>query len=350
LETLKQRLSAFACSCLTPEHLRPLVNIDAVAGFDELTWKLYEQLQAFQPCGMSNPMPVFCSHQVLVLDQTCVGKESQHLRLTLGQRTHPDLPLQQFRAIAWQWGRYFPLPAKLEIAYRLRDNTWRDQTNLELELLGARLPQSDLVQPELPQPDPPTPEPIPTFPTAAPSLQWQCPTPDPALLSDLQPDWQDFTDLDQVLTQLSGHGLLYGYQRPEPAALNETASLEYDRPSQICDALMLWTLPPSWTHLRWLIARAKPSQIYVRNQLPELPTAEAVQLHLQNHLQQFPKQPLNLLALGQQLWIAPCTIVAALRDLGYACANFPDTKPLAEELGRLERWYLCPPERLATLR
>jgi single-stranded-DNA-specific exonuclease len=350
LEPLKQRLSAFACSCLKPEHLRPLVNIDAVASFDELTWELYEQLQAFQPCGMSNPMPVFCSQQVLVLDQTCVGKESQHLRLTLGQRTHPDLPLQQFRAIAWQWGRYFPLPAKLEIAYRLRDNTWRDETNLELELVGARLPQPDLAESDLHELDLPTPQPIATLPAAATPLQGQCPTPDPALLSDLQPDWQGLTDLDPVLTQLSGHGLLYGYQRPEPAALDETVSLEYDRPSQICDALILWTLPPSWTHLRWLIARAKPSQIYVRNQLPELPTTEAVQLHLQNHLQQFPEQPLNLLALGQQLWIAPCTIVAALRELGYTCADFPDTKPLAEELGRLERWYLCPPERLATLR
>jgi single-stranded-DNA-specific exonuclease len=340
LDQLKRQLSQFACACLQPEHLRPLVSIDAIATFDELTWGLYEQLQAFQPSGMSNPVPVFCSHQARVLDQTCIGKENQHLRLTLGQRSSPEQPLQQFRAIAWHWGRYFPLPAKLDIAYRLRENTWKDETNLELELIGAQLPAIE--QPSDPIPLQPEP--------AAIQLAWQCPTPDPELVEQQQPAWSRFTDLEHLFTELSGHVLLYGYQRPERASHNETLSLEYDRPSQQCDALILWTLPPSWTHLRWLLAKATPSLIFVRNQLPELPTEETVQGYLQHHLQQFPDQSLNLLALSQHLWIAPCTIVAALRELGYTCAGFPETKSLSQELARLERWYLCPPETLANLR
>jgi single-stranded-DNA-specific exonuclease len=56
-----------------------------------------------------------------------------------------------------------------------------------------------------------------------------------------------------------------------------------------------------------------------------------------------------LLALGQEWWVAPCTIVAALRDLGYACNSFAPTHPLDVELGRLERWYSYPIEKLPQL-
>jgi single-stranded-DNA-specific exonuclease len=59
-------------------------------------------------------------------------------------------------------------------------------------------------------------------------------------------------------------------------------------------------------------------------------------------LQQFPGQPLNLLQLSQQWWVAPCTLVAALRELGYPCTDFPQTYSLKQELERLQRWYIRP--------
>jgi single-stranded-DNA-specific exonuclease len=365
LAPLKTRLRQFAHQCLELEHLAPLVSVDAEAEFSELTWDLYEQLQGLQPCGMSNPVPVFCSQSVLVLDQKPVGKEGLHLRLTLGQRCDAGQPPLQFRAIAWRWGNYFPLPAKIDIAYRLRDNTWNDETNLELELVGIRLPGSDLADPPLAPTSVPTPIPCAELLSPqpiSPEPVWHCPTPDPDQLPAEPPAWESFTELEQVLPQLFGHVLCYGYQRPELTEAELTTfttaeagpnSWEYDRPTQVCDVLLLWTLPPSWTHLRWLIARAQPSQIYVRNQLPDLPTALTVQTYLETqlagHRNQSPGQPPNLLAWGQQLWVAPSTLVAGLRELGYACAEFPSTHSLTQELARLERWYLCPAEMLAGL-
>jgi len=44
--------------------------------------------------------------------------------------------------MAWRWADYFPLPHCLDIAYQLKENSWNGQTNIELELVGARLPES----------------------------------------------------------------------------------------------------------------------------------------------------------------------------------------------------------------
>ncbi|NEO03755.1 MAG: single-stranded-DNA-specific exonuclease RecJ, partial [Moorea sp. SIO3I7] len=44
------------------------------------------------------------------------------------------------QAIAWRWGEYFPLPKRVDIAYKLREHHWEGNTTIELELVGVRLP------------------------------------------------------------------------------------------------------------------------------------------------------------------------------------------------------------------
>jgi single-stranded-DNA-specific exonuclease len=46
----------------------------------------------------------------------------------------------KIKAIAWRWGDRFPLPSPVDIAYKLRENTWNGNTSIELELVGVRLP------------------------------------------------------------------------------------------------------------------------------------------------------------------------------------------------------------------
>ncbi|MGK7956376.1 MAG: single-stranded-DNA-specific exonuclease RecJ, partial [Crocosphaera sp.] len=46
------------------------------------------------------------------------------------------------RAIAWRFGSYFPLPKQLDIAYKLTENHWNGNVNIELEIVGVRLPAS----------------------------------------------------------------------------------------------------------------------------------------------------------------------------------------------------------------
>ena len=51
---------------------------------------------------------------------------------------------RQIKALAWRWGEYCPLPECLDIAYKLKENHWQGNTNIELELVGVQLPQGQV--------------------------------------------------------------------------------------------------------------------------------------------------------------------------------------------------------------
>jgi single-stranded-DNA-specific exonuclease len=363
LDDLRVRLSEFAHTCLQLEHLKPLVEIDVQVPFAELDWDLYQQMDRLQPCGIGNPEPIFWTPQVHVLDQRIVGQN--HLKLVLSQpASDPTASSTSFTAMAWRWADYFPLPQRVDVAYRLRENTWNGETALELELVGIRTvtstsaPAPVLLEtnatPSVPEalPEPLTDTTEAESPLRSPLLpktepQLDCPEPPPLPPAGIT--WLPLPALETLLPQLTENVLLYGYQRPYLSAQDCPGTLVYDRPRQPCPTLLLWTLPPSWTHLRWLIALAKPQTIYVRNQTPKLPDAATLRSHLSFEIIKQPDTPLNLLTLGQQWWVAPSTMIAALRDIEYSCPGFSETAPLEQELQRLVRWYYCSAERLAQL-
>jgi len=135
LVALRSRLVEFANQCLEIQHLKPLLKIDAEANFNQINQELYQQLHALEPCGIDNPDPIFSTANVQVIEQQTVGKG--HIKLTLAQ----TIDQQQFKikAIAWRWRDYFPLPQRIDIAYKLRENHFDGNTTIELELVGARL-------------------------------------------------------------------------------------------------------------------------------------------------------------------------------------------------------------------
>ncbi|MFN6558895.1 MAG: single-stranded-DNA-specific exonuclease RecJ [Nostoc sp. ChiSLP01] len=136
LQKLRSRLIEFANACLEPQHLKPLLKIDAEINLNQINHQLYQQLNALHPCGIDNPDPVFWTPNVQVIEQQIVGKG--HIKLTIAQ----TIDGQQYRikAIAWRWRDYFRLPSRLDVAYKLRENHFNGNTTIELELVGARLP------------------------------------------------------------------------------------------------------------------------------------------------------------------------------------------------------------------
>ncbi len=135
LPALRSLLCEFANKSLELEHIKPLIKIDAKANLNEINSQLYQQLNALHPCGIDNPDPVFWTPDVQVIEQQIVGKG--HIKLTVAQII--DNRQFKIKAIAWRWGDYFPLPSRVDIAYKLRENNFNGNTTIELELIGVRL-------------------------------------------------------------------------------------------------------------------------------------------------------------------------------------------------------------------
>ncbi|MEH1901786.1 MAG: DHH family phosphoesterase [Nostoc sp.] len=136
LQMLRSRLIEFANQCLEPQHLKPLLKIDAEVNLNHINQQLYQQLNALHPCGMDNPDPIFWTPNVQVVEQKIVGKG--HIKLTIAQTV--DNQQYKIKAIAWRWGDYFQLPPRVDVAYKLRENYFNGNTTIELELIGVRLP------------------------------------------------------------------------------------------------------------------------------------------------------------------------------------------------------------------
>ncbi|MGG6267568.1 single-stranded-DNA-specific exonuclease RecJ [Leptolyngbya sp. AN03gr2] len=134
LDEIRSRLRTFAHKLLKPEHLKPLVTIDAQADLSQLDLALHAQLDALHPCGMDNPDPVFWTPNVCIDEQRRIGKG--HIKFVLRSGN------QKINAIAWRWGEYFPLPSNLDIAYRLKSNEWNNEVSVQLEVIGVRMPQA----------------------------------------------------------------------------------------------------------------------------------------------------------------------------------------------------------------
>jgi len=147
LAEFRRRLSSFAHKCLLPEHLKPLLRIDTKAEIDEINFSLSQEIEALQPCGIENNAPVFWMPNARIVEQQIVGKG--HIKLTICQGHSP----KKIKAIAWRWRDYFPLPNRVDLAYRLRENSFNGNKSIELELLGVRLAKQSLVPTLLPRLD-----------------------------------------------------------------------------------------------------------------------------------------------------------------------------------------------------
>jgi single-stranded-DNA-specific exonuclease len=63
---------------------------------------------------------VFWTPGVRVVEQQTVGRNRDHLKLVLSQEKGATI-----KAIAWRWGEYYPLPDRLDVAYKLKQTSGR---------------------------------------------------------------------------------------------------------------------------------------------------------------------------------------------------------------------------------
>ncbi|PHV64350.1 single-stranded-DNA-specific exonuclease RecJ [Cyanobacterium aponinum] len=131
LDLIHQRLKEFSYQCLLPEYLKPLIKIDTQITFEQITFKLLQEIESLYPWGIENKAPIFWTPQVEIKSER-ITKTGEHLQLFISDGT------RELKAIAWRWAVYSPLPKIVDIAYKLKENEWQGEKSIQLELVGIR--------------------------------------------------------------------------------------------------------------------------------------------------------------------------------------------------------------------
>jgi single-stranded-DNA-specific exonuclease len=140
IEALKARLIEIAEAELAGKDLQAVLKIDRVLEPREMTLRLADELRLLEPTGQENPQPLFAAQGLRVVDCQPVGKDGQHLRYAL----RDDATEIRFGAIGFRMGgngAFRPaLGERVDAAFRLEINTWRDESQLQLRLEDLRKP------------------------------------------------------------------------------------------------------------------------------------------------------------------------------------------------------------------
>ena len=117
-------------------HAEPTLVIDADLRFEDMTVETMRHLDHLAPWGAGNEKPLLRSHEVyLAQPPRTVGAEQNHLMLHL-RRGHHVLKAMAFRM--GQRASELALGTPIDAVYTPRWNTFRGETNLELELRDFR--------------------------------------------------------------------------------------------------------------------------------------------------------------------------------------------------------------------
>ncbi len=126
---LTERLRARAANALVDADVLPTLHIDAVVPARQLTWQLYDQLQAIEPCGVGNPLPLFLCRRLRLFEYRRVG--NNHLRLTVGRGS------QRLSAIVFRRGdlaQYLRRNIDIDLVFSLEANDWNGYRSLQMRV------------------------------------------------------------------------------------------------------------------------------------------------------------------------------------------------------------------------
>lgn len=138
INQVKEKLIAIAEERIDSRILEKSLQIDCQVNFEDLKPSLFNQIERFAPFGVGNPRPDFVTRQTEIVSLRLVGKESQHLKLTLRS---PQTGLS-FPAIGFGLGEYyFKLSPgkKIDLAYNLIADAWGGEKKLQLRIKDIKL-------------------------------------------------------------------------------------------------------------------------------------------------------------------------------------------------------------------
>ncbi len=133
LPELEREMAALAGEMLSGVELRPHLNIDALVTLPELGGDAFQTTQQLAPFGHGNPVPVFMSRDVEVLERRAMGNTGEHLRFKLRQGG------TVFDGVAFRLGNHVAeLTPRIDCVYNVEVDTWSGRNQLRLNILDFK--------------------------------------------------------------------------------------------------------------------------------------------------------------------------------------------------------------------
>ena len=131
VEAFRKDFNAAAAALLESADLSPVQQIDAMVSAEDIDWPFFESLKGLRPFGQNNPEPVWAASGMMVQSAPrVVGRK--HLKLVLAANG------RNYEAIAFNYP-VESLPAgAIDVAFRLKENSWNGNTRLQLQVQDIR--------------------------------------------------------------------------------------------------------------------------------------------------------------------------------------------------------------------
>ena len=131
-----QHLTKHARVSIPEAALTECIAVDSCLEAKDITLDFYQSLQRLAPFGQGNPAPIFYCKQLRIIDFKWVGKQQQHLKLSLG-----DAEMKQcIDAIGFNLA-HLNISCSLrpvELLFKLSLNTFRGLESLQLDIIDLR--------------------------------------------------------------------------------------------------------------------------------------------------------------------------------------------------------------------
>lgn len=118
------------------ENEEPVLEIDTVIKETDVTLATQEQVSVFEPFGIGNPKPVFMIEGARVVSTRTVGKEQQHLQMTLA------IGNVLIDSIAFSMGylaNKLDSNAIIDVAVELLSDEWGGTRKLKLRIIDVKI-------------------------------------------------------------------------------------------------------------------------------------------------------------------------------------------------------------------
>jgi single-stranded-DNA-specific exonuclease len=139
LDAFRDRFNRIVEIKMQDEDFEPELNIDAEINLHSIDQPFWKILTQFEPYGPYNGKPVFVSRDVRVVGSPMkVGRD--HLKLRVAQNGSVA-----YDAIGFNMGSHYDAvrgctEGGLQLAYTIDLNTWRDRSNLQIQILDLKVP------------------------------------------------------------------------------------------------------------------------------------------------------------------------------------------------------------------